>query len=270
MTDERLSRGHQRLGAGHKCDALASALRTLLRCAQIEGYMLRALIVEDESGSRSRLRRLLAEHADVDVVGEADCGPRGLEVIAESRPDLVFLDVSLPGFDGFALLDEIDANIRVIFTTASADHAVRAFDAGAVHYLLKPIDPEQLAEALARIRSVEAPRQVTPNIRRILCRDRDTTHVLPVDEILFMKSDQGYTLVRAEAKEYLTSESLGSLEATVGSAFVRIHRSAIVNLRQVKSLRHLDGDVTVVLRNGLELPVSRRHAPELRERLLYS
>jgi two-component system LytT family response regulator len=213
---------------------------------------------------------LLSKHTDVEVVGEADSGPAALEAIAQSRPDLVFLDVSLPGYDGFALLDEIEGSVRVIFTTASADHAVRAFDAGAVHYLLKPIDPDQLDEALGRVRTTESKVDATPtHLRRILCRDRDTTHVLGVEEILFMKADQGYTLVRADAKEYLTSDSLGSLEAVVGSAFVRIHRNALVNLRQVKSLRHLDGDVTVVLRNGIELPVSRRHAQELRERLLY-
>jgi two-component system LytT family response regulator len=239
---------------------------------QIEGYTLRALIVEDEPGSRDRLRRLLAKHTQIEIVGEADSGPRALEVIAEARPDLVFLDVSLPGFDGFALLDEIDVAIKVVFTTASADHAVRAFDAGAVHYLLKPIDPVQLEDAVARAQASELESSATtpPPLKRILCRDRDTTHVLHVDEILYMKADQGYTLVRTDPKEYLTSDSLGSLERIVGNTFARIHRNALVNIRQVKSLRHLDGDVVVVLRTGIELAVSRRHAQVLRERLLYS
>ena len=233
--------------------------------------MLRALIVEDEPGSRDRLRRLLARHREeIDVVVEADSGPRALEVMKELRPDVVFLDVSLPGYDGFALLDEIDQSVKVIFTTASHEHAVRAFDAGAVHYLLKPIDPMHLQEAVARLQKNTAePGPVAPGLARILCRDRDTTHVLRTQDVLFLKADQGYTLVRTGAKEYLTNDSLGTLEEQLRSTFVRVHRNALVNLSHVSSFRHLDGDVLVVLRNGMELPVSRRHAQGLRERLLY-
>lgn len=211
---------------------------------------------------------MLSKHSQIEIVGEADSGPRALEVIRETHPELVFLDVSLPGFDGFALLDEIEAGVKVVFTTASAEHAVRAFDAGAVHYLLKPIDPQQLEAALER---AAEPGTANPTpLKRMLCRDRDTTHVLQTDDILYMKADQGYTLVRTEGKEYLTSDSLGSLEPLVEGVFVRIHRNALVNIRQVQSLRHSDGDVVVVLRNGIELAVSRRHAPLLRERLLYA
>src|SRR6185369_9429890 len=120
--------------------------------------MLSALIVEDELGSRDRLKRLLGRHAaEVCVVGEADSGPRALELVNETHPDLVFLDVSLPGFDGFSLLDQIDASVKIIFTTASQEHAVRAFDTGAVHYLLKPIDSDQLREALARLQAKAPP-----------------------------------------------------------------------------------------------------------------
>jgi DNA-binding LytR/AlgR family response regulator len=231
--------------------------------------VFRALIVEDEDGSRERLTRLLGRHAEVSIVGEAASGPQALELVTSLRPDLVFLDVSLPGFDGFALLDEIDAGIKVIFTTASQEHAVRAFDAGAVHYLLKPIDSEQLRDALARLQSIHA----SPNrgsASRLLCRDRDMTHVLRADEILFVKADQGYTLVRTAAKEFLSSDSLGLLEEQMGRTFVRVHRNALVNIDHVSSLRHVDGDVLVVLRNGMELSVSRRHAQTLRERLLYA
>jgi len=233
--------------------------------------MLRALIVEDEEGSRNRLRRLLGVHAaEVVVVGEADSGPRARELIESVQPDLVFLDVVLPGFDGFAVLDEIERDVRVIVTTASQEHAVRAFNAGAVHYLLKPIDPELLREALARLLRPDGP-DASPReaITRLLCRDRDTTHVLRPEEILFVKADNGYTQVRTDRKEFLTADSLGALERQLGRSFVRIHRNALVNVAQVNSLRHPDGDTVVVLRNGMELPVSRRHAQALRDRLLY-
>ena len=234
--------------------------------------MLRALIVEDEPASRERLRRLLGKHAsEVEIVGEAENGPRALEVIRAVQPELVFLDVSLPGFDGFALLDEIEASVKVVFTTASQEHAVRAFETGAVHYLLKPIDPAQLQEALARAHRSDAPAPEPgrPGLSRVLCRDRDTTHVVRTDDILFLKADQGYTLVRTGGHEYLTADSLGSLEQQIGRSFVRVHRNALVNITQVTSLKHVDGEVLVVLSNGMEVPVSRRHAQGLRERLLY-
>jgi DNA-binding LytR/AlgR family response regulator len=235
--------------------------------------MLRALIIEDEPSSRDRLRRLLKRHADeVEIVAEADSGPLALEQVKTARPDLIFLDVSLPGFDGFDVLAKIDPSLKVIFTTASHEHAVRAFGAGAVHYLLKPIDPAQLQEALARIQRSEPRTSADPTrsgLSRILCRDRDTTHVVRVEEVLFLKADQGYTLVRTSAGEYLTADALAWLEQQIGPYFVRIHRNAVVNIDQVCSLKHLDGEMIVVLSNGMELPVSRRHAQALRDRLLH-
>lgn len=233
--------------------------------------MLRVLIVEDEQGSRDRLRRLLGAHRDeVEIVGEASNGPQALEIANAIRPDLVFLDVALPGFDGFALLDELDVMVKVIFTTASQEHAVRAFNASAVHYLLKPIDPTQLREAIARVHkpSVDAGLRAL-DLSRILCRGGDTTHVIRTQDVLFLKADQGYTLVRTDPKEYLTNDSLGTLEEQLRTTFVRVHRNALVNISQVTSLRHVDGDIIVVLRNGMEIPVSRRHAQGLRERLLH-
>jgi DNA-binding LytR/AlgR family response regulator len=237
------------------------------------GRMLRTLIVEDEQNSRDRLRRLLGRYQDeVEVVGEADSGPAAVEQIRNLRPDLVFMDVSLPGFDGFDVLAAAGLATKVIFTTASQEHAVRAFGAGAAHYLLKPVDPAQLQQAVARVlKSEPRPATDTPrsSVNRILCRDRDTTYVIRAEEVLFFKADQGYTLVRTDTKEYLTVDSLGTLEERIGADFVRIHRNAVVNLAHVGSLRHDDGDVVVVLRNGMELPVSRRHAPGLRDRLLF-
>jgi len=233
--------------------------------------VLRVLIVEDEQGSRDRLRRLLGAHRDeVEIVGEASNGPQALEIANAIRPDLVFLDVALPGFDGFALLDELDVMVKVIFTTASQEHAVRAFNASAVHYLLKPIDPTQLREAIARVHkpSVDAGLRAL-DLSRILCRGGDTTHVIRTQDVLFLKADQGYTLVRTDPKEYLTNDSLGTLEEQLRTTFVRVHRNALVNISQVTSLRHVDGDIIVVLRNGMEIPVSRRHAQGLRERLLH-
>jgi DNA-binding LytR/AlgR family response regulator len=235
---------------------------------------LTAVIVEDEPASRDRLRRLLAAHPElVEIVGEAGSGPGAVEVIGERKPELVFLDISLPGFDGFEVLHQLTMPVKVVFTTAFVEHAVQAFRERAVHYLVKPVDPEQLEDALHRIVALGPPRDTQElqrgGLSRILCRDRDTTHVIRPGEILFLKADQGYTLVRTSSNEFLTSDPLTYLEHGLGAEFVRIHRNALVNVTHVESLKHLDGEVTIVLRNGMELPVSRRHAPTLRDKLLY-
>jgi DNA-binding LytR/AlgR family response regulator len=235
--------------------------------------MLRAVIVEDEPTSRDRLRRLLGSHSSVvEVVGDADSGPSAVEQIESCQPDVVFLDVSLPGFGGFDVLRQLKTSVKVVFTTAHEEHAVRAFNERAVHYLLKPIDPAQLAEAIARITTpdaAESAERLRNSLSRILCRDGDTTHVIRPADVLFLKADQGYTLVCTESKEYLSADALAFLEQCLGDDFVRIHRSTLVNTRHVESLKHVDGDLTIVLRNAQELPVSRRHAPRLREKLLY-
>jgi len=235
----------------------------------MHGTMLRIVVVEDEQAPRERLLRLLRKHSDdVQVVGTAESGTAALTVIDSARPDLVFLDVSLPGLDGFAVLDEIEATVGVVFTTGSPEHAVRAFDAGALHYLLKPIDPVRLDEAIGRARHPppRAESEAAPP-SRLLCRDGDTTHVLQLDEILYLKADQGYTLVHATRGEHLTADSLGQLEQRLGRLFVRIHRNCLVNVAQVRTLLHPDGEMRLVLREGAELPVSRRYAQGLRARL---
>lgn len=236
--------------------------------------MFRAIIVEDEAASRDRLRRLLEQHHgdEVEIVDEADSGPAAVAVINERRPDLVFLDVSLPGFDGFDVLRRITLAVKVVFTTAYSEYAVQAFRERALHYLVKPIDPEQLSEALDRVRASSKKAAGEParsSLNRILCRDRDTTYVIRPSDVLFLKADQGYTLVRTHNKEYLTADALAFLEEALGDDFVRIHRNAVVNVTHVASLKHTGGEVTIVLQNGLELPVSRRHVPGLREKLLY-
>jgi DNA-binding LytR/AlgR family response regulator len=232
--------------------------------------VLRTDIVEDELAPRERLLRLLRKHADeIQIVGEAQSGDTALAVIDSVRPDLVFLDVSLPGLDGFSVLDEIEATVSVVFTTGSTEHAVRAFDAGALHYLLKPVDPARLEEAIERARHPHSRSdlgEATP-LGRLLCRDRDTTQVFLPEEVLYLKSDQGYTLVQTTRGEYFTADSLGHLEQKLGPRFVRIHRNCLVNATHVRTLRHPEGELRLVLGDGVELAVSRRYAQGLRARL---
>ncbi len=242
---------------------------------------LRTVLVEDEPASRDRLRRLLAQHApEVAIVAEADNGPAAVEIIREYEPDLVLLDVSLPGLDGFEVLGALSTRPAVIFTTAHDEHAVRAFRASAVDYLLKPIDAEQLASALAKVTTRESkkpPQGWTEllnalrtnrdrELKRVACRVGDSTVFVPLEEVQYFRADQGYTLVKSGAKELLIDTPLADLETRLNSTdFLRVHRNTLVNMNQVSSLRRLpDGRMKIVLKDGSELSSSRRYADNLR------
>ncbi len=236
----------------------------------------RVLIVDDEAPARERLRSLLAELDLADIVGEAATGEQALQRTAELTPDIVLLDVRMPGIDGIEAARHMGALERppaVIFTTAYDEYAVKAFDAQAVGYLLKPIRKEKLSAALAH-----AARLTRPQLQEILKNDQARTHIaarhreglrlIPVEEVLYFLAEQKYTTVRHLKGEDLIEDSLRSLEEEFGSTFVRIHRNALVSTRYLERIeRNSDGQYFVRLR-GCEAPlqVSRRMASELRDR----
>jgi DNA-binding LytR/AlgR family response regulator len=230
---------------------------------------LTALVVEDEQPSRDRLRRLLGKHPTrIEVIGEAESGVQAVELALELKPDVLFLDVNLPGFDGFDVLHQVPSQSCVIFTTAHEEHARRAFRANALDYLLKPIDPQQLEEALGRVEQAVAAR-ASGDMVRLLCRDRDKTFVVEARDVLFLQAEGGYTHVQTQQKYYLTNESLAVFEKQLSSSFVRVHRNTLVNLKHVTALRHNDGEMMAILAGEHEVPVSRRHSQEFRRRLAY-
>lgn len=239
---------------------------------------MKILIVDDESPARERLRRLLAEIGGTEVVGEADTGRQALEQAARHAPDVVLLDVRMPGMDGIETarhLNLLDEPPAVIFTTAYDQYAVHAFETRAVGYLLKPVRQDKLAAALAHADRLTRPQLQrlaavagAPRRTHIAVRRRDTLHLIPLDEVLYFQADQKYTTVRHLQGEDLIEESLRTLEEELGSAFVRVHRSALVNLRHLQAVeRHAEGHYEVRLRGcTVVLPVSRRLAGELLER----
>ena len=239
---------------------------------------LRVLIVDDEPPARERLRSLLGEIAEVEVVGEAANGEEALSSAHELSPDVVLLDVRMPGLDGLQAarhLNVLEEPPAVIFTTAYDQYAVQAFEAHAVGYLLKPVRKEQLAAALTRAgRLTKAQLQKLASAgseaRRshIAARRREGVRLIPIDEVQYFLADQKYTTVRHVHGEDLIEDSLRLLESEFGGAFVRIHRNALVGARHLERIeRNADGQYSVRLR-GCEapLPVSRRMAAELRER----
>lgn len=239
---------------------------------------LRVLVVDDEPPARERLRQLLEDIPGAACVGEAGSGESALELAMREDPDVVLLDIRMPGMGGLAAarrLAELAEPPAVIFVTAYEQHALEAFDAQAAGYLLKPIRRDQLAAALERARRpsrAQLARLAGPGAAartHISVRARDQLRLIPVDEVLCFIADQKYTTVRHAGGEDLIEESLRTLEEEFAGRFVRVHRNALVAIAQVARVeREADGHYAVHLRHdGGRLQVSRRLATEVLRRL---
>lgn len=226
---------------------------------------VRALIVDDEPLARTRLQRLLRGRRDVEVAGTAANADEALQKITELAPDLIFLDIQMPGLGGFEVLREIGGSGRpfVIFTTAHAQYALRAFEVHALDYLLKPFDEERLMAALNR---------ALPMIRgsdwteRFIVKSAGRIMFLRADEIAWIAAADNYVYLYADGASHLVRDSLKAMEKKLDPArFVRVHRSAIVNVSSISQLVPLDhGDYEVVLRDGTRLTASRKFSGRLR------
>jgi two-component system response regulator AlgR len=240
---------------------------------------LRVLIVDDEPPARGRLRQLLEEIPDTECVGEGATGEEALSLVESAEPDVVLLDIRMPGIGGLEAARQIAALPEppaVIFTTAYEQHALEAFEAEASGYLLKPVRRDRLAAALERASRPRRTQRTAPGdapagTRRahVSARVRDQIRLIPVADVLCFIAEQKYTTVRHLGGEDLIEDSLRSLEDEFGTQFVRIHRSALVAVAQVEALeRDAEGHAWVRLRNGGgRLQVSRRLAAEVQRRL---
>jgi two-component system response regulator AlgR len=242
--------------------------------------MMRVLIVDDEPPARDRLRRLLSELDDCEVVGEAGNGNDALSACATLKPDVVLLDVRMPGLWGIevaqhlATLSEAPA---VIFTTAYGDHAIDAFDAQAIGYLLKPIRKEKLARALAHASRISSPRLMqaarSANIEHtrehICARLGEQLRLIPLQDIYYFLADQKYVTVHHKGGQDLIDEPLKELGQEFAGTFIRIHRNALVGEKYIAAIERTDeGQYTVRVREcDAALQVSRRHAAELLRRV---
>ena len=232
--------------------------------------LLRLLVVDDEAPARSRLLRLLAAEPGVQVVGQAADGTEALLLAQQLVPDALLLDVQMPEVSGLdvaaSLPDRAAGGPAVVFVTAFDRFALQAFDAAAVDYLLKPVDPERLHRALQRLRETRAaaaPRPPPP--QRLLLPDRSGVHVLPCSEISRLQAADNYVEVFAGAgRSWLLRRTLAALLADLGPAFVRIHRGHAVALAAVAAVTHdPKGDASVRLHGGTLLPCSRAHRAAL-------
>ena len=230
---------------------------------------MRAVIVDDEELARGFLRELLRQHPEIEIAAECANGFDAVKAIAESPPDLLFLDVQMPKLDGFEVLELIEPGPAVIFTTAYDQYAIRAFDAQAADYLLKPFDAERFERALerakARLRERRPPTDLAaarpPGQRpeRIVVKDGTRVHVIPLDKLDYAEAQDDYVALHSGGKQYLKQQPIASLEAMLDPArFVRIHRSVIVNLDRVARIEPYGKESRLaILADGARLPVSR-------------
>ena len=235
---------------------------------------MRTLVIDDEPVARLEMRRLLKAHPEIDIIGEAENATTALELIANLKPDLLFLDIQMPGATGFDLLDAIpDPVPRIIFCTAYDAHALRAFEVNAADYLLKPVDPLRLSQALLRLTPKTAPHAAPPNEEpllesdRVLLKSESRSWFAPVRSIWLLTADGNYTHVHFDNHKVLLNRSLQSLERRLPKAlFFRASRSQIINLKAVTEIKEtFNGGMQLILTGGLEIRISRRQAIVLRK-----
>ena len=240
---------------------------------------MRVLIVDDEPPARERLKRLLEEIDGCELAGEASNGTEAIALAVRLAPDVVLMDIRMPGMDGVEAarhLGQLEEPPAVIFITAYDEYALRAFDTSAVGYLLKPVRREKLADTLTRAARLTKPQlaaiaqSATPRQRRthLSVRIRGELRLIPIEDVLYFLADQKYVTVRHSGGEDLIEESLKSLEEEFDPDFLRIHRNSLVAVRHISSIeRSGEGQYSVRLR-GIEtdLPVSRRLATEVLRR----
>ena len=240
---------------------------------------MKVVIADDEPLARERLRALLADEPGVQVVAEAGDGHATLHACAEHHPDMVLLDISMPGIDGLETarhLAAFEPRPAVVFCTAYDAHALSAFDAQAIDYLVKPVRPERLSAALERVRTFAAGRALGDGAREhgdgqkrthLCARLRGSLRLIPVEDIRYLQAEEKYVVVHHARGEDLIEESLKSLETEFAGSFVRIHRNCLVARHELVELkRGLDGHVHAILRHGDKpLEVSRRCVAQLRD-----
>lgn len=242
---------------------------------------MKVIIADDEELARGVLREFLSAESGIEILAECSNGFEAVKQIGELKPDVAFLDVQMPRLDGFEVLELIDAEIPVVFVTAFDQYAMRAFDAAAVDYLLKPFSADRLAVALDRVRRrigesrpteaaqtlKAASRQPGEFLERIVVKDGVRVQVIPTAKLDYAEAQDDYVGLRAEGRIWLKQQTIGSLESALNPGrFLRIHRSYLVNLDRIVRVEPNTKDTwTAVLRDESRIPMSRAGYARFRE-----
>jgi two-component system LytT family response regulator len=240
---------------------------------------MKTLLIDDERLARNELRRLLAAHPDIEIAGEAVDVDDAVQKVAELKPGLLFLDVQMPGADGFSLLERLEPPLpAVIFTTAYDEFAVKAFEFNALDYLLKPVDPNRLIAALERLRAREtAPAGSASPLSasrltledKVFVREGDRCWFVPVKSIRLLESEGNYTRLHFDDNKPQLFRSLTAMEERLDPRnFFRANRKQVINLTWVEGIEPwFSGGLLVKLKGGLKVELSRRQAQDFRERM---
>jgi two-component system LytT family response regulator len=251
--------------------------------------MIHAIVADDEVLARQKLRQLLRDEPEIEIVGEGASASETIDLVRATGPELLFLDIRMPGMDGFDIIGKLSASSdfampRVIFTTAYDCYALRAFEIHAVDYLLKPFTSERLRSAVQRAREqIYATKQnagqssgrsqnLSSYTTRIVFKSRGRILFLPVSDIRWIGAEENYVRICTEADKHLLRETMSHLEEKLDpQMFLRVHRSAIVNLQYLKEVRtEPSGEFTVVLVNGQKVAMSRSYHARISEWLARS
>lgn len=243
------------------------------------------LIIDDEKLARDLLREFLETFPQIEIIGESNKGTDAVEQINKLKPDMIFLDVQMPGMNGFDVLDEIEHEPYVIFTTAYDQYAIQAFERNAVDYLLKPLDQDRFKLAVDRalkrkkmeegniedlLGSLRPVNQRTSYDSHIFVQKSEKLFNLPVDEIIYLEASGDYTVISTKNDQFVSSSGIGKLEEIMNpDTFIRVHRSTIVNVNYLKEIeRHFNGGMVVKMQNGKSFPVSRTYAKLIRKKVV--
>ena len=242
---------------------------------------MKVLIVDDEAPARDRLIHMVSSIDSMETSGQASNGLEAVRMVQDSHPDVVLMDIRMPGMDGLEAarhLSEMDEPPAIIFTTAYSEHALEAYDANAVDYLVKPIRQEKLEKSLAKARKLTKAQIAALNIEtnntgrsHICARIRGNLELIPVDEIVYFQADQKYITVRHLGGEVLIEDALKNLETEFEDRLIRIHRNALVSTSYITGMeKNIDGRFVVSFKQiDDKLEISRRHVAEVRKFLKF-
>jgi two-component system LytT family response regulator len=240
---------------------------------------LRALIIDDELPARKKLAMLMREETDIEIVGQCANGLEAITAIEEQHPDVIFLDIQMPGLNGFEMLEALGTDNLpfVVFVTAYDEYAVKAFEVHALDYLLKPFDRSRLQDCLARVRQQQHSTSVNLHdlleqfrpkeyLSRFVVKTRGRVLLIKIDDVDSLEASGNYVELRSGKQSYLVRETLNDVERKLDpQRFARVHRSTIVNVDRIQELQPWShGDFIVVLKDGAKLRLSRRYRQNLK------
>ena len=239
--------------------------------------MYKALIIDDERLARNELKKLLADFKEVEIIGEAANATEGIEKIESLMPDLIFLDIQMPGKTGFEMLEELDRAPHVIFTTAYDEYALKAFEVNALDYLMKPVEPKRLQDALQKLQQAEEKEQAAAMLQnnrgmlgendQVFVKDGDRCWFVKLGEVRLFESVGNYAKVFFGTNKPLILKSLNALEERLDDrVFFRANRKHIINLRMIEKVEpYFNGGLMLDLKGGEKIEVSRRQAVKFKE-----